>query len=82
MHRELELHVQSGISPIDAIRMATMNNAILLRRDHEIGSIDKGKIADLLIVDGDPSTNISDTRNIVHIFKGGRLIDRTKLKRP
>jgi imidazolonepropionase-like amidohydrolase len=82
MHRELELHVQSGISPIDAIRMATMNNAILLRRDHEIGSIDKGKIADLLIVDGDPSTNISDTRNIVHVFKGGRLIDRTKLKRP
>lgn len=81
MHRELELHVQAGISPIDAIRMATVNNATLLRREHEIGSIERGKIADLLIVEGDPSANISDTRNIVYVIKGGRLVNRTKLKR-
>ncbi len=82
MHRELELHVQAGIPPVDAIMMATLNNAIILRRDHEVGSVEKGKIADLLIVEGDPSANISDTRNIVYVIKGGSLINRTKLKRP
>ena len=82
MHHELELHVQAGISPVDAIRMATLNNAVILRRDHEVGSIEKGKIADLLIVQGDPSSNISDTRNIVHVIKGGNLINRSMLKHP
>ena len=79
MHRELELHVQAGIPPLDAIRMATFNNAVLLRREHVIGSVESGKIADLLIVKGDPSSDISDTREIVHVIKGGKLINRSEL---
>ena len=76
------LRTQAGISPVDTIRMATLNNAVILRCDHEVGSVEKGKIADLLIVQGDPSSNISDTRNIVHVIKGGNLINRSKLKYP
>ena len=79
MHRELELHVQAGIPPLDAIRMATFNNAVLLRREHVIGSVESGKIADLLIVKGDPSSDISDTREIVHVIKKGKLIKRSEL---
>ena len=61
----------AAIPPLEAIKMATHNNAIILRREHEVGSIQKGKTADLLIVKGDPSTRISNTRNIVHVIKGG-----------
>lgn len=79
MHRELELHVQAGIPPLDAIRMATLNNAVLLRREHVIGSVESGKTADLLVVKGDPSSDISDTRDIVYVIKGGKLINRSEL---
>ena len=76
MYRELELHVRAGILPVVAIRMATLNNATFLRRVHEIGTIEKGKIADLLVVKGDPPTHISNTRNIVFVIKGGRSIEQ------
>lgn len=79
MHRELELHVRAGIDPVDAISIATRNNAIILRREQELGTIETGKSADLLIVRGDPGTNISDTRNVVHVIKGGKLINRAAL---
>ncbi len=79
MHYELELHVRAGIDPIDAIRMATMNGAQILRLEKDIGSVEVGKIADLMIVDGDPSTNIRDTRNIEYLIQGGRLVDRKAL---
>lgn len=80
MHRELELHVEAGIPPVQAIKMATHNGARILRQDHAFGSIETGKIADLIIVRGDPSTNISDTRNVEYVIKGGKLVDRQALR--
>ena len=79
MHFEMEMHVDAGIAPLDVIKMATINGAKIARRENDIGSIEKGKIADLLIVSGDPSTNIRDTRNIEYVIKEGRLIDRDSL---
>jgi hypothetical protein len=81
MHYELELHVRAGIPPIDAIQMATHNGALFLRREDQIGSIEKGKNADLLVVRGNPAENISDTRNIVHVIKDGRIVNRAALKK-
>jgi hypothetical protein len=79
MHNELELHVQAGVSPIDAIQMATSNGAKILNWDAELGSVEQGKVADLLIVKGDPANNITDTRNVVHVIKSGKLLDRAAM---
>ena len=80
MHHELELHVEAGIPPLDAIRMATWNNAWFIGTQDEAGSIESGKIADLLIVRGNPADRISDTRNIEYVIKGGKLLNRKFLK--
>ena len=79
MHHELLLHVEAGIDPVDVIKLATSNAARILKLE-DIGSIERGKVADLLIVQGDPSTNISDTRNVANVIKGGNLIDRNSLR--
>lgn len=78
--RQLELMVNYGFTPLEAIRVSTLNGAIYLGRDHQIGSIATGKQADLLIVTGDPSKNISDIRNVVVVFKQGIGYDPEKLR--
>ena len=81
MHFELELHVRAGIPPLEAIKMATYNGARFLRREQEIGSIEIGKIADLIVVRGNPAENISDTRNIEYVLKNGRILNRSGLRK-
>ena len=80
MHRELELFVEAGIEPVQAIKCCTYNAAKILRRDKEFGSLQKGMSADILIVAGNPATNISDTRNVKHVFLSGKQVDRDSLK--
>ena len=80
MHRELELLVRAGISEVQAIKCCTHNGAKILRREKEFGSLQKGMSADLLIVQGDPAKNISDTRNVKHVFLRGKQVDRYSLK--
>ena len=80
MHREMELHVEAGLTPLQTIKIATYNGAKILELDKEIGSVEEGKLADLLIVKGDPSTDINDTRNIEYVLQSGRVIDRESLK--
>lgn len=70
-HLELELMTQSGISPLQAITMATRNAAEALKIDNHFGTIEKGKIADLLILDADPTADIKNTRKIAAVYKGG-----------
>ena len=81
MHHELQLHVEAGIDPVEVIMMATYNGAKILLMDDELGSIERGKIADLVMVEGDPSIDISDSRNIEYVIKSGMLIDRDALRR-
>ncbi|HEX4824148.1 MAG TPA: amidohydrolase family protein [Candidatus Polarisedimenticolaceae bacterium] len=77
--REVELLVEAGFTPAEAIRVATLNGAIFLGRDKTIGSIEAGKDADLFVVGGDPSTKIGDINNVEIVFKDGIGFDTAKL---
>jgi imidazolonepropionase-like amidohydrolase len=79
MHRELELFVMAGIKPVEAIMMCSYNGAKILKKENEFGSLQTGLSADILIVEGRPWENISDSRNIKHVFVRGKLLDRQKL---
>lgn len=75
LHRELELYVQGGISPKDALRIATLTAAQVAKRDQDLGTIEPGKLADFILVDGDPTQNISDIRRVVTVVKDGKVFD-------
>jgi imidazolonepropionase-like amidohydrolase len=77
--RELELLVESGFSPLEAIRIGTLNGATYLGRADRVGSIAVGKQADLVVVAGDPATRITDLRNVQIVFKQGVGYDPAKL---
>jgi imidazolonepropionase-like amidohydrolase len=75
LHRELELYVQAGIPPAEVLRIATLGAASVMKHDDQLGSIVPGKLADLDIIDGDPSVNISDVRRVVTVIKDGKVYD-------
>jgi imidazolonepropionase-like amidohydrolase len=77
--RQLELLVEEGFTPLEAIRIGTFNGASYLGRAARIGSIAAGKQADLVVVDGDPSKNIADVRKVETVFKQGVGFDPAKL---
>jgi hypothetical protein len=77
--REVELLVEAGFTPVEAIKIATLNGAKFLGRDAQIGSVAVGKQADLMVVKGDPSKNINDIENIEIVFKDGIGYDSQKL---
>ncbi len=77
--RELELLVESGLSPLEAITVCTLNGARYLGRADRVGSIAEGKQADLVVIDGDPSTRIQDIRKVMTVFKDGVGFDPAKL---
>ena len=77
--RQLELLVEEGFTPLEAIRIGTLNGAAYLGRDSRVGSIAAGKQADLVVVDGDPSKTIADVRNVETVFKGGVGFDSARL---
>jgi imidazolonepropionase-like amidohydrolase len=77
--REIELLVEAGFAPVEAIRIATLNGAIYLGRQDRIGSIAVGKNADLVVMKGDPATRIADIENIEIVFKDGVGYDSKKL---
>ena len=82
--RALELLVESGFTPLEAISIGTLNGAKYLGRETEIGTIAAGKQADLVVIDGDPSARIEEVRNVELVFKEGigydpkRLIDSVR----
>jgi imidazolonepropionase-like amidohydrolase len=80
LHRELELLVAAGLSPLQAIRLATHDAARLLQADGEWGSLRPGLKADVLVVAGRPHERISDTRRIELVVKEGRVLDRASLR--
>lgn len=77
--REIELLVEAGFSPVEAIQIATLNGATYLGRQDRIGSIAVGKNADLVVVRGDPSLRIADIENVEIVFKDGVGFDPAKL---
>src|SRR5262249_5878099 len=77
--REIELLVEAGFSPVQAIQIATLNGATYLGRQDQIGSIAVGKNADLVVIKGDPATRIADIENVEIVFKDGVGYDTRKL---
>jgi imidazolonepropionase-like amidohydrolase len=71
LHRELELYVRAGIPAPEVLRIATLGAARVMKHDNERGSIAPGKLADVILVDGDPSTNISDIRKVTTVVRNG-----------
>jgi imidazolonepropionase-like amidohydrolase len=78
-HRQVELLVEAGFTPVAAIQIATLNGAKFLGEDARIGSIAAGKQADLMIVRGNPATNIADIEKVEIVFKDGVGFDSEKL---
>ena len=77
--RQLELLVEEGFTPLEAIRIGTLNGATFLGRDARVGSIAIGKQADLVVIGGDPSRTIADVRKVDTVFKQGVGFDPAKL---
>jgi imidazolonepropionase-like amidohydrolase len=82
VHREMELLSEAGISNINIIQMATLNGAKWLGKDDELGSIEEGKLADLVLLDADPSENINNAKMITMVIKNGMIITRESLDLP
>lgn len=74
--QELELMVEYGMNPIDVLRSATSINAAIFHIDNELGKIQPGLQADILVVSGDPTKNISDLRKVDWIMKDGKIVQR------
>ncbi|HKP48189.1 MAG TPA: amidohydrolase family protein [Pyrinomonadaceae bacterium] len=77
--REVELLVEAGFTPVEAIKIASLNGARFLGEDARIGSIAVGKQADLMIVRGNPALKITDIENVEIVFKDGIGYDSEKL---
>jgi imidazolonepropionase-like amidohydrolase len=76
LHQELELLVRSGLTPLEALRTATYNPAEFLGALDSLGTVEKGKVADLLLLDANPLADIRNTRRIAVVIANGRVFDR------
>ncbi len=81
-HREMELLAAAGIPAPDIIRIATLNAAKFLGMEEKLGSIEEGKLADLVLLNANPLEDIDNAKNIDMVIKNGRIIDREKLDLP
>jgi hypothetical protein len=79
LHRELELWSKAGIPNNDILYAATLGSASINNHQRELGSIEVGKLADLVLIEGDPSKSIGDVRKTSLVIKDGVLFDPAKL---
>jgi imidazolonepropionase-like amidohydrolase len=77
--REIELLVEAGFTPAEAIHIATANGAEFLGESERIGTLAAGKQADIVVINGDPSKNIADIEKVELVFKDGVGYDSPKL---
>lgn len=75
IHRELELMAEAGMRPIDILTSATRNAAAVMGSESELGTLERGKLADLLLLDADPLADIKNTRKIFKVMKAGKFVD-------
>src|SRR6266496_2079999 len=81
LHHELELYVRAGIPPAEVLRMATWTPALVMGVNKDCGLIAPGKFADMILIDGDPTTNIRDINNITTVIKGGKVYDPAAIEK-
>ena len=82
LHIELQLLVEAGLSPFEALRSATLWAAEAVGVGADLGSIETGKLADLIVVEGNPLENIEHSINVLTTLKGGRVFEREGLFEP
>ena len=80
LHHELELYARAGIPPAEVLRLATLTSAQVIGANGQRGVIAPGKLADLILVDGDPSAQIADIDKLVMVMKGGRIYDPARIE--
>jgi imidazolonepropionase-like amidohydrolase len=78
-HRELELLAEAGLSPMDVIVAATRNGALALRKGDELGTIEPGRRADLMLVSANPLEDVGNLRKIDRVMLDGDWVDREHL---
>jgi imidazolonepropionase-like amidohydrolase len=78
--RELELYVQGGLTPMQALQTATIAAARAMRAEQRAGSLDPGKQADVVVIDGNPLTHIRDIRRVHLVVKDGQLYEPAKMR--
>src|SRR5206468_63165 len=81
LHHELERFVAAGFTPMEALQTATINPARFLGRISDFGTVEKGKIADLVLLDANPLDDIRNTRRIAAVVADGRYLSRGELDR-
>jgi imidazolonepropionase-like amidohydrolase len=81
LHDELELLVKSGLTPLQALQAATLNPARYLEREQEMGTVEKGKLADLVLLDKNPLEDIRNTTSISAVVLDGKLMEKQTLDR-
>ncbi|MGI8835251.1 MAG: amidohydrolase family protein [Pyrinomonadaceae bacterium] len=81
LHDELALFVQVGFSPLEALRTATVNPARFFGKEKELGTIERGKLADLVLLDANPLNNIDNTRRINAVVVNGRHLPKDALQK-
>ncbi|MFI5179199.1 MAG: amidohydrolase family protein [Vicinamibacterales bacterium] len=81
LHRELEIYVEAGMTPLEAIQTATIVSARAMGLDRDSGTVEAGKRADLILVDGDPLTDIKALRRVTRVVADGRVYDAVALWR-
>lgn len=74
-HWEMWMFVQGGMTPLEAIRSATLHGAAYLGMDKDLGSLEKGKLADLMVINENPLENIQNSQNVLYVMINGRLYD-------
>jgi len=79
VHDELQELVKAGLTPAEALKAATWNGAEFLGRTSDSGSVDKGKLADLILLDANPLNDIRNTKRIAAVVLNGRYMDRSAL---
>jgi imidazolonepropionase-like amidohydrolase len=79
LHWELALLVEAGLSPLEALRAATIDAARTLGVDGRLGAIEEGALADLVVLDASPLDDIRNTQRIYAVIKNGELVDRAGL---
>ena len=80
VHDELALFVQAGFTPLEALQTATINPAKFLGLEKSLGTVEKGKTADLVLLDANPLENIANTKKISAVVVGGRYLPKEKLQ--
>ncbi|HEV8118079.1 MAG TPA: amidohydrolase family protein [Thermoanaerobaculia bacterium] len=81
LHREIEIYASAGFTPIEAIQAATIVPARAMKREKESGTVEAGKVADFIVVDGDPLADLRNLRRVSTVVKAGRAYDTAKLWR-